>query len=65
MTTYDSIEDPLLVDFLETDQLVIGTSQPVALANLSSTARAALWALRIFTLLVAGAVVFAFVVALV
>ena len=50
-----------LIAFLEPDQLVSDTSQPVPPADLTAPVRAALWALRIFTLLLAAAVVFTFV----
>jgi hypothetical protein len=50
-----------LIAFLEPDQLVSDTSQPVPLADLTAPVRAALWALRVFTLLVAAAVVFTFI----
>jgi hypothetical protein len=64
MTRLEPIADHELLEFLEPDQLVSGTSQPVPRAALSTPARAGLWALRIFTLLLAAAVVFAFVSAL-
>ncbi len=50
-----------LIAFLEPDQLVSDTSQPVPPADLTAPVRAALWALRIFTLLLAAAVVFTFI----
>ncbi len=53
--------DAELVGFLEPDQLVSDTSQPVPPADLTAPVRAALWALRIFTFLLAAAVVYTFV----
>jgi hypothetical protein len=53
-------EDELIM-FLEADQLVADTSQPVPRANLSRTTRAALWGLRIFVLIVSFMVVYTFV----
>ncbi|MHB8658043.1 MAG: hypothetical protein ACYC91_08835 [Solirubrobacteraceae bacterium] len=46
--------------FLETDQLVGGKSRPVARAVLSSRARFALWALRIFVLVISAMVLYTF-----
>jgi hypothetical protein len=57
----DAPAEANLIGFLEPDQLVSDTSQPVPPADLTAPVRAALWALRIFTLLLAAAVVFTFV----
>jgi hypothetical protein len=61
MPSVDPAADHELIDFLEPDQLVADASRPVSLAILSAPVRAGLWALRIFTLLLAAAVVFTFV----
>ena len=53
--------DAELVAFLEPDQLVADTARPVPRAVLTRRVRAALWALRIGTLLLATAVVYTFV----
>ncbi len=50
-----------LIMFLERDQLVADTSRPVSPAHLSVGARAALWALRIFVVLVSFMVLYTFV----
>ena len=47
--------------FLERDQLVSDRSIPVPPARLSRRARAALWLLRIFALIVTFMVIYAFV----
>lgn len=47
--------------FLERDQLVADTSVPVAPATLSRPVRAALWALRVFVLVVSFMVIYTFI----
>lgn len=49
-----------LIMHLERDQFVAETSRPVAQAVLSARAVAALWALRVFVVLVALMVVYTF-----
>lgn len=61
MLQRDPIADGEFIGFLEPDQLVSDTSQPVPPADLTAPVRAALWGLRIFTLLLAAAVVYTFV----
>jgi hypothetical protein len=51
--------------FLEPDQLVSDAAKPVARAILTTRMQVALWALRAFTVIVATAVVYAFVAELV
>jgi hypothetical protein len=53
-----------MVMFLERDQTVADTSIPVPPANLSAAARAALWGLRIFVLVVGAMVIATFVASL-
>jgi len=55
----DRPDDELVMD-LERDQLVAETSLPVAPAVLSAHARAGLWALRVFVLLVSAMVIYTF-----
>ena len=55
----DDEED--LVMFLEPDQLVVDKSRPVPRAEISGRANAALWALRIFVLVVSAMVIYTFV----
>jgi hypothetical protein len=50
-----------LIEYLERDQLVSGTMVPVAPARLSGHARAGLWALRVFAVVVSAMVVYTFV----
>lgn len=50
-----------LIAFLERDQLVADTSRPVAPADLSPTARMALWALRVFVVVVSFLVIYTFI----
>ena len=55
-------EDPNeLIGYLESDQLVVERSQPVARARLSSRRRAMLWALRVFGLALSAMVLYTFV----
>ena len=53
-------EDELIMD-LERDQFVAETSRPVPRAVLGARARAGLWALRVFVVLVGLMVVYTFV----
>lgn len=50
-----------LIMHLERDQFVSATSQPVVRAVLSGRAMAALWALRVFVLVVSAMVVYTFI----
>ena len=50
-----------LIMFLERDQLVADTSLPVSPAHLSARAKAALWALRAFVVIVSFMVIYTFV----
>jgi len=50
-----------LIMFLERDQLVADTSQPVPRAHLSPRAKAALWSLRVFVLVVSFMVIYTFI----
>lgn len=50
-----------LVMFLERDQLVVDTSQPVRRLRLSPTMNIALWALRVFVIVVSAMVIYTFV----
>lgn len=52
-------EDELIMD-LEPDQFVAETSRPVSLAVLSARAKAGLWALRVFVVLVSLMVIYTF-----
>jgi hypothetical protein len=49
-----------LGSYLEHDQLVADTARPVPRAQLSPRASAALWMLRIFTILVGATVIYVF-----
>jgi hypothetical protein len=60
----EPVEVEELVMFLEPDQLVADTSVPVARARLGRGATAALWALRVFVVVVAAMVLYTFVVQL-
>jgi hypothetical protein len=55
-----SAQDELTMH-LERDQFVVETSKPVARAPLSARAVAALWALRVFVVLVSLMVIYTFV----
>jgi hypothetical protein len=55
------LEDEELIMFLERDQLVADTSVPVAPAPLSRRVRTALWALRVFVLVVSFMVIYTFI----
>jgi hypothetical protein len=50
-----------LIAYLESDQLVAERSRPVARAPLSRRASAALWALRVFVIVVSLMVIYTFV----
>jgi hypothetical protein len=50
-----------LIEYLEPDQLVAETDRPVARAQLSSTASAALWVLRLFAVVVGLMVIYTFI----
>jgi hypothetical protein len=49
-----------LVLFLEPDQLTADTSIPVARAHLNNRTNTLLWALRIFSILLSGMVIYTF-----
>jgi hypothetical protein len=53
--------DEQLIAYLEPDQLVVDTSRPVGRAPLSRQARAALWALRVFVVVISAMVVYTFI----
>jgi hypothetical protein len=57
---HERFDDELVMD-LERDQFVAETSRPVARASLSARATAALWALRVFVVLVSLMVIYTFV----
>jgi hypothetical protein len=61
-TEYDAAEYDAadLSSYLEHDQLVADTARPVPRAQLSPRASAALWMLRIFTILVGATVIYVF-----
>jgi hypothetical protein len=50
-----------LVMFLERDQLVSDRSRPVPRAGLGPRARAGLWALRVFAVVLSAMVVYTFI----
>lgn len=50
-----------LVMFLERDQLLSDRSRPVARARLGPRARAGLWALRVFAVVLSAMVVYVFI----
>jgi hypothetical protein len=58
MTAEDEQE---LVMFLERDQLVTDTSRPVPRAALSRRVNNALWALRVFVVVVSAMVIYTFI----
>ena len=51
---------PELVMFLERDQLTADTSHPVPRAQLSTRTRIALWALRLFAIVMSALVIYTF-----
>jgi hypothetical protein len=56
----ERFDDELIMD-LERDQFVVETSRPVPRAALSPRATAALWALRVFVVLVSVMVIYTFI----
>ena len=54
------LADEELVMVLEQDQLAVDTKRPVPRKQLSRRANAALWALRIFVIVVGAMVIYAF-----
>ena len=57
-------EDEELVLYLERDQFVADTSQPVPPAVLGRRTRIALWSLRVFVLVLSAMVIVTFIAAL-
>jgi hypothetical protein len=57
---HERFDDEMVMD-LERDQFVAETSRPVARASLSARATSALWALRVFVVLVSLMVIYTFV----
>jgi hypothetical protein len=60
LITQGRLQDELIMD-LERDQLVVETSRPVPRALLSQRAKAGLWALRVFVVLVSLMVIYTFI----
>jgi hypothetical protein len=60
-TSRNPSEDEELIMFLEPDQLVSDRSKPVARAELGRAAKAGLWALRGFVLVVSFMVIYTFI----
>jgi hypothetical protein len=60
LTYHEPPSDDELVMFLERDQLVVDKERRVPLAQLGARARAALWALRLFVLIVSAMVIYTF-----
>jgi len=54
-------DETALVECLEPDQLATSTARPVPPAHLGPRARAALWALRIFVIVVGLMVIYTFI----
>jgi hypothetical protein len=50
-----------LIAYLESDQLVAERSRPVTRAPLSPRAKAGMWALRVFAIVVSAMVIYTFV----
>jgi hypothetical protein len=50
-----------LVMFLERDQLVVDTSRPVGRMPFSRRVKGALWALRVFVVVISAMVIYTFV----
>jgi hypothetical protein len=50
-----------LIEDLERDQFVVETSRPLGRASLGRYARASLWALRVFVLVVGAMVIYTFI----
>jgi len=57
-------EEQELIAYLEPDQLVVETFRPVARVTLTRNVAVALWALRVFVVLVSVMVLYAFIVRL-
>jgi hypothetical protein len=60
MTHEDGHADDELVMLIEQEELALGQERPVPRKELSRRARVALWALRIFVIVVGAMVVYAF-----
>jgi hypothetical protein len=60
LASQERLEDELIMH-LERDQFVAETSRPVPRAALSAAATAALWALRVFVVLVSLMVIYTFI----
>ena len=60
LTTGPQRNDEDFVMFLERDQLVADKAHPVPRAHLSPRTRVALWALRVFVLVVSAMVIYTF-----
>ena len=56
----EGLEDELVMH-LERDQFVVETSRPVPRASLSGRAKAGLWTLRVFVILVSLMVIYTFI----
>jgi hypothetical protein len=54
-------DDEILIDYLESDQLVEHRSRPVQRAQLTRAASAGLWALRVFVIVLSVMVIYTFV----
>lgn len=54
-------EDEILIDYLESDQLVEHRSRPVERAHLTRATIAGLWALRVFVIVLSVMVIYTFV----
>lgn len=54
-------DDEILIEYLESDQLVEHRSRPVAPAPLSRPATLGLWALRVLVIVLSAMVVYTFV----
>jgi hypothetical protein len=60
VTIAHPLEDESLVQFLEPDQLAVDRARPVPRAKLSTRANVALWALRVFGIVVSAMVIYTF-----
>jgi hypothetical protein len=60
LQSHERLEDELIMH-LERDQFVAETSRPVARAPLGARTKAALWALRLFVVIVGLMVVYTFI----
>jgi hypothetical protein len=54
-------DDEILVEYLESDQLVERRSHPVPQARLSRRATVGLWALRVFVIVLSAMVLYTFI----